>query len=80
MKAALTRIKMLARTTAPYFFIELILPGGTLLSILLWLVRRAQSPALTKPTTEDEPAILDDLACALRRLLRIESAERRLLP
>ena len=79
MKAALKRIKTLARTTAPYLLIELVLPGGTVLSILYWLSRRTQDKTQTIAATDDKPAIFADLIYALRRLLRIESAERPLL-
>jgi hypothetical protein len=29
-----------ARTASPYLLIELILPGGTVIALLLWLYRR----------------------------------------
>lgn len=33
----------LLRTVAPYAAIELLLPGGSVLAIILWLCRRSQS-------------------------------------
>ncbi len=31
-----------ARQASPYLMIELLLPGGTLLALLLWLYRRSR--------------------------------------
>jgi hypothetical protein len=34
-----------ARNVAPYLLIELLMPGGTLLALLLWLRERRRKPA-----------------------------------
>lgn len=34
-----------ARTCAPYLLIELLMPGGTLLALLLWLRQRRRKVA-----------------------------------
>jgi hypothetical protein len=36
----MAKIIQAARTASPYLLIELILPGGTLIALLLWLYRR----------------------------------------
>lgn len=45
--AALVRLKALA----PYALIELILPGGSVMAILLWLYRRRRNGACLKGAT-----------------------------
>lgn len=34
------RILQGARTLGPYFLIELLLPGGTVIALLLWIYRK----------------------------------------
>ena len=34
-----------ARNLAPYLLIELLMPGGTVLALLLWLKARRRKPA-----------------------------------
>ena len=41
----LARLRTLARRLGPYVLIELLLPGGTLVALLLYLCRRAASGA-----------------------------------
>jgi hypothetical protein len=56
MRLALGRVRQLA----PYAAIELVLPGGTLLAILLWLYRRrqrAREAALTGPASPDRSRV-----------------------
>ena len=36
------------RSLGPYMAVELILPGGTLLALLLWLYRRRQRPLILR--------------------------------
>src|SRR5581483_3705658 len=48
MKAALTWIARKARLIGPYVLIELLLPGGTLLAIFLWLSRYRRRPAFNQ--------------------------------
>ena len=36
---AMTKLIQAAREASPYLLVELILPGGTLIAILLWLYR-----------------------------------------
>ena len=39
-----TSCRQLARDAVPYLLIELILPGGTLVAAVLWLLRRKGMP------------------------------------
>jgi len=36
------QLMQVARQASPYLMLELLLPGGTLLALLLWLYQRAQ--------------------------------------
>jgi hypothetical protein len=41
VKSSLTWLRRAARTLGPYLMLELLLPGGTLFALLLFLYRRA---------------------------------------
>lgn len=45
----------LVRSLGPYAAIELLLPGGSLLAVLLWLYRRRQKTRLTLTLEEQSP-------------------------
>jgi hypothetical protein len=47
VQTAIHRLFNAARNAGPYVLIELLLPGGTLIAILLWLARRARRPSRT---------------------------------
>jgi hypothetical protein len=38
------RVKAILRSLGPYVTLELIVPGGTMIALLLWLFRRSQTP------------------------------------
>ena len=76
MKAALKRIEKLARETAPYLLIVLVMPGGIVFAIFYWLSRRQQNNRAMGIT--EHRWILDDVVGPVRRLLRIDSTEHRL--
>jgi hypothetical protein len=40
--AGMKQLMQIARQASPYLMIELLLPGGTLLALLLWFYRRAR--------------------------------------
>lgn len=42
-RAALPRIRALLREIGPYAAIELILPGGSLIALLIWFCRRNET-------------------------------------
>ena len=46
MKALAMKLLAAGRTFGPYLAIELVLPGGSLLALLLWLYRLSQAKAL----------------------------------
>jgi hypothetical protein len=43
MERAWNLIRSSSRRFGPYLFIEMVMPGGTLLALLLYLYRRAQT-------------------------------------
>ena len=45
MKPLARKLIAVGRTFGPYLAIELVLPGGTLLALLLWLYRKHFHPA-----------------------------------
>jgi hypothetical protein len=57
------------REIAPYAALELILPGGSLMAILLWLYRRRKKASLL-PTVRPAGQLTDDLAGSLYALGR----------
>ena len=62
---AITLKKLLPklRSLGPYVFIELQLPGGTLIALLLWLSQgMARTGALTVQPPVDVPAVVAQVA------------------
>ena len=59
------RIAALLRQVGPYAAIELLLPGGSLLALALWLYRRQQQRGNTAAGSEPSPCYADQEA--LRR-------------
>ena len=45
----------------PYAAIELVLPGGSLIAVLLWLYRHTKPIVRTTPAPEVRPAVLSSL-------------------
>jgi hypothetical protein len=45
MKALALKLMAAGRTFGPYLAIELLLPGGSLVALLLWLYRTCARPA-----------------------------------
>jgi hypothetical protein len=45
MKPLALKLMIAGRTFGPYLAIELLLPGGSLIALLLWLYRAYASPA-----------------------------------
>jgi hypothetical protein len=51
------------RSLGPYFFVELLLPGGTLIALLLWLSQgMTRTGVLTVQPPVDAPAVVARLA------------------
>jgi len=46
---ALARLPAACRRFGPYLLLELLLPGGTLMAVLLYLVQRARAAGLARP-------------------------------
>ena len=57
----LKRAFALLRSLGPYALIEILLPGGTLIALLLWLARQG---AFTKIVGRDRPAAAIVCVCA----------------
>ena len=73
----LGRSVALLRRLGPYAAIELLLPGGSVLALLLWLYRRRQSRPLALSVPRRETVIqLRPAAPALRRPPRLAAAGR----
>ncbi len=55
------------RAAGPYLLLELLMPGGTLLAIALWLVQKWRAAAASRGTAEKsrEPRACDRLALGL---------------
>jgi hypothetical protein len=45
VKPLANRLLAAGRTFGPYLAIELVMPGGSLLALLLWLYRMSSAPA-----------------------------------
>ena len=59
LKALLPKL----RSLGPYFLVELLLPGGTLIALLLWLSQgMARTGVLTMQPPVDAPAVIARLA------------------
>ena len=69
-RGAPARVARLLRRVGPYLFIELLLPGGTLLSLLLFLYRRGAPVHASPPaSTGVQPLlVLARIAAGVRSL------------
>jgi hypothetical protein len=60
---ALKKLLPKLRSLGPYVFIELLLPGGTLIALLLWLSQgMTRTGALTVQPPVDVPAVIAQVA------------------
>lgn len=50
LTAYATTLAVKLRAVAPYALIELVLPGGSVMALLLWLYRRQKKIAFSRPT------------------------------
>jgi hypothetical protein len=55
MMAAVKAAVEVLRRLGPYAAIELLLPGGSILAILLWLYRRHRARLCIAPQTNTQP-------------------------
>jgi hypothetical protein len=54
-----------ARSLGPYMLVEILLPGGTLIALLLWLFHHARLP-LRVPRQVRERSVVTKMVCAPR--------------
>jgi hypothetical protein len=54
-----------ARSLGPYMLVEILLPGGTLIALLLWLFHHARLPLLA-PRQVRERSVVTKMVCAPR--------------
>lgn len=54
-----------ARSIGPYMLVEMLLPGGTLIALLLWLFHHARLP-LRAPWQVRERSVATKMVCAPR--------------
>jgi hypothetical protein len=66
-RRAFAHVKALAMSLGPYALIELILPGGSVMALLLWLYRRRKNAASSGSLVKDMlPAHITGRASAVQ--------------
>ena len=79
MSSPITRhletVTSVMRKSGPYLALEIVMPGGTLLALLLFLYHRRQAQTGVSPLTELRRRMRPRLAAARDTLRRIASAQ-----